>query len=574
VKDRQFLISNLQSPWVLTAVLLLILAIFLLVGKWRSTSTGPQVQVPMFYDAHYLFPRPWTQAQEAPGVPAPFPVAFYGENTLTQPFISGADNLAMVDVWLQGSPYGAVTATLADESGPLYTGQVSFPENPQGGVVRFAFPPIAEAEGRPFWLTLAAPGASAEEPTITRVVGGDRLGGAVQINEYRRPGNLEMRTYVRGTAVLDALTEQLLPDLFRLRLQQYKVFKGEAFAMLLALTLSLSVVYLVLARPPGQSAARAVGWTLAGLLAGLLLWQMGWGRVQLPLLDRAIQMTEAGETAVPPSGENLRIINDLSLLLWTAERRPEERFIETGVVGGYPAIIVPPESELGYALEVGQNGRLQVGAQTKEPGQLRYAIFFNDTELAAQVVDTETVWFDVDLTPFAGQGGHLRLVTESVSGQPHGYWFQPQMLARTDWLFPDLPPTAQAAGHRFGGDVVLAGYAVELTGEDEVDVVLYWRGERPLHAYATVFVHLLAADGALLAQDDSQPVQNSYPLPIWPAGVLIADRHTLRLPAGADPTQLAVGLYNPSDFTRWPVTNPDGSTDADSRALLPLNLAP
>ncbi|MCZ7674567.1 MAG: hypothetical protein M5U34_49290 [Chloroflexi bacterium] len=63
-------------------------------------------------------------------------------------------------------------------------------------------------------------------------------------------------------------------------MQQYKVFKGEAFAMLLALTLSLSVVYLVLARPPGQSAARAVGWTLAGLLAGLLLWQMGWGRVQ------------------------------------------------------------------------------------------------------------------------------------------------------------------------------------------------------------------------------------------------------------------------------------------------------
>ncbi|MCZ7674566.1 MAG: hypothetical protein M5U34_49285 [Chloroflexi bacterium] len=51
---------------------------------------------------------------------------------------------------------------------------------------------------------MAAPGASAEEPTITRVVGGDRLGGAVQINEYRRPGNLEMRTYVRGTAVLDA----------------------------------------------------------------------------------------------------------------------------------------------------------------------------------------------------------------------------------------------------------------------------------------------------------------------------------------------------------------------------------
>lgn len=85
MKDRQFLISNLQSPWVLTAVLLLILAIFLLVGKWRSTSTGPQVQVPMFYDAHYLFPRPWTQAQEAPGVPAPFPVAFTAKTPSPSP---------------------------------------------------------------------------------------------------------------------------------------------------------------------------------------------------------------------------------------------------------------------------------------------------------------------------------------------------------------------------------------------------------------------------------------------------------------------------------------------------------
>ena len=217
------------------AVLLLTLFTLIGIGRWRGTSSGAQVQAPMFYDAHYLFPRPWTQAQEAPGVPEPFPVAFYGPNTISQPFISGANNLTMVEVWLQGSPYGWVDVVLADETGPLYRGQVDFPETPEGSPVRFSFPPIADAEGRTFWLTLAAPAAQAEEPAITRTIGGDKLGGAVRLNEYGRPGNLELYTYVTGLSFLEALTEQLLPHLFRLRLQQYKpaLFKGETFAVLL-----------------------------------------------------------------------------------------------------------------------------------------------------------------------------------------------------------------------------------------------------------------------------------------------------------------------------------------------------
>ena len=124
MQKRLSLIANRQSPWVITAVLLILLLFFLGIGRWRSTATGPQVQAPMFYDAHYLYPRPWTQAQEAPGVPAPFPLAFYGDNTLSQSFISGADELSMVEVWLQGPPDGRVTLTLSDDTGPLYTGAV------------------------------------------------------------------------------------------------------------------------------------------------------------------------------------------------------------------------------------------------------------------------------------------------------------------------------------------------------------------------------------------------------------------------------------------------------------------
>ena len=41
------------------------------------------------------------------------------------------------------------------------------------------------------------------------------------INEYSRPGNLELFTYV-DRAMIPAVVEQLLPDTFQLRLQQYK----------------------------------------------------------------------------------------------------------------------------------------------------------------------------------------------------------------------------------------------------------------------------------------------------------------------------------------------------------------
>jgi hypothetical protein len=168
------------------------------------------------------------------------------------------------------------------------------------------------------------------------------------------------------------------------------------------------------------------------------------------------------------------------------------------------------------------------------------------------------------------------LVTEAVSGQPAGYWFQPQILAQTDWLLTELPETAHPAGHRFGEDVVLAGVAVDTSQENEVEVVLYWQAERPLAQNGTVFVHLLDADGNLIAQHDGQPVQNSYPLSIWPTGVLIADRHTLILPhpLPAAPAQLSIGLYNPADFSRWPVTNPDGTLAPEASARLPLEITP
>ncbi len=571
---RQSPISNFPITWRVTAVIGLVFIFLLIMGRWRSTATGAQVQVPMFYDAHYLFPRPWTQAQEAPGVPEPFPVAFYGPNTISQTFISGADNLAAVEVWLQAPPGGRISVTLSEEARPLFEAQLDISQQ-AGDFVQLAFPPIDEAEGHTFQLTLAAPEATAENPTITHVVGGDRLGGRLRLNEYPRPGNLVLRTYVSGGAAFDALAEQLLPDIFRLRLQQYKppFVKGNIFAGLLVLTAVLSIGLLVIARPSTQKAQQVAGWLLAGLLLGIVGWQISDKRVYLPILQREVTLAAATAVSDPAPSPGWLVVNDLSAILWTAERLPEERFITTELTETYPAIRVPATSALEYALDLPLNGRLQTGLQATGEGALRMVIEFNGSRVFEEPVTAggPPRWLDLDLTPWQGQSGVLRLFTEPVEGTPDGLWLMPQLVARRDWLLDEVPETAVPAGHRLGEDIVLLGYSVEPAQprpEEVVTVTLYWRGERPLSQNGTVFVHALNAAGEMVVQSDSQPVQNSYPLDSWPAGSVVADSHQLVWPSEDRLSQIAVGLYDPATLIRFSVENPDGTLDANGRALL------
>jgi hypothetical protein len=581
-------------------------------GWWRSTGVGPQVQVPMFYDDHYIYPRPWTQEQEAPGVPDPAVIAFYGPNRLSQPFTAAADQLALLEIWLAGPAGSAVELSLVGDDGLAYGGTITLEEG-AGKYYRLSFPAVAQASGRSFRLTLAAPGATAEQPILTRAVGGDRLGGSLLTNEYSRPGNLELYTYSRalpGRWWLDSLMEQLLPAVFRLRLQQYKpaAFKAPAFPLLLLATALLTGLFLLVAnwkipnpksqipnpnlqspiskhdpiQNPKSKIQNHLGWSLAGLLLAFLLWQGLSGRLLLPgVTDTIALRPDSSSLAISPgTGGQPRLVQDLTQTLWTAERKPEPRFVTTTTAAGYPTIRVPADSSLDYALTVPPDGRLRVGLALEGRGQLRFNVRLGEQLLDSRLSGMETpiTWLDLDLQAWAGQPGPLRLQTEFVDGQPNGLWLMPQLLTSAGWLLADpLPPdvSAQTAGHRFGETVELAAYQVE-TGEGQLDVDLYWRVTTPTTSHATVFVHLLDSAGNIIAQHDGQPVNNSYPLPNWQPGMIIADRHLLPLAADvpAGPYQLAVGLYDPATFARWPVTTPSGEPLADGRALLPLPSLP
>lgn len=568
------------TAWAAVFLLLALLAVFITGAYWQAAATGPQVQVPMFYDAHYLFPRPWTQEQEAPGVPPPAPVAaVYGDNQISQTFIAGADNLALVALWLAGMPGERVEITLQGPADELYRGTIII-DIPEGRDYRMGFRPLPRVAGKTFHLTVRAPSATVEHPVIVRSIGGDRLGAAVQLNEYSRPGNLELRTYSRGAPGswwLAAIGEQLLPGVFRVRLRQYKpsLFKGNAFTLLVSLTVVLSGAFLILA-PAGRTSHRLVlPWSLVLLLVGFLGWQAVSGRAILSRPDIGLEPRDGQPiTPAPPPGIT-RLVDDYVLTLWTAVREPEARFVEARWQENEARVDVPVPSRVTYPLTVPPGARFWSGLRLSGSGAggARFSVWIGDTKAEEVVIEPAAgvSWIEVDLAPWVGKATFLSLVAEGGAKGMRGAWIRPQLTADGSWLLASVPredPAFRDATFGFGDAIKLHGYA--LSHDDaSLGVRLYWGAERSVEDNAKVFVHLLDAAGEIISQSDSVPVVGTYPLPAWAPGMVVVDEHHLDLPAELPAgSTLAVGLYDPGSGTRWPASDSQGTRLADDRVLL------
>lgn len=123
---------------------------------------------------------------------------------------------------------------------------------------------------------------------------------------------------------------------------------------------------------------------------------------------------------------------------------------------------------------------------------------------------------------------------------------------------PQTPPTLAAS--RFGELIALEGYEHRSN-----TLVLYWRClAAPTQNYK-VFVHALAADGAILAQADAF---TDYPMTFWEAGEQIIDTRTLEVPPKT--TALRVGLYDPATGERLTALGTDGTAWADNAVMLDI----
>lgn len=116
------------------------------------------------------------------------------------------------------------------------------------------------------------------------------------------------------------------------------------------------------------------------------------------------------------------------------------------------------------------------------------------------------------------------------------------------------------------GAATLAGYRVQ-KAVGGLRVVLYWRAALKSEKSLQVFVHLANANGQMLAQDDSVPVEGTYPTTDWQAGELIVDAHEIKTDA-TGPFTLFAGMYDPGTNVRVPVTDASGARGPDDRISL------
>jgi hypothetical protein len=99
--------------------------------------------------------------------------------------------------------------------------------------------------------------------------------------------------------------------------------------------------------------------------------------------------------------------------------------------------------------------------------------------------------------------------------------------------------------------ISLAGLTQLPITNNQLPLSLLWRAEAEMPTSYRVFIHLVNADGQLLAQADGEPANWSRPTTGWVPGEYILDAHSLTLPPNLPPNaSLRIGLYDPATGER------------------------
>lgn len=123
----------------------------------------------------------------------------------------------------------------------------------------------------------------------------------------------------------------------------------------------------------------------------------------------------------------------------------------------------------------------------------------------------------------------------------------------------------------FGSQMRLFGYDVPTEISDsKFAIALYWQALEPDGQNYTVFMHLVDAQGNLVAQADSPPQNGRYPTTILEPGEQILDTHLFTLPEGlpGGKYQILIGVYHPETGLRLPAINMSGERLSNDAAPL------
>jgi len=96
-----------------------------------------------------------------------------------------------------------------------------------------------------------------------------------------------------------------------------------------------------------------------------------------------------------------------------------------------------------------------------------------------------------------------------------------------------------------------------LAPADILQITLFWEALEPIQQRYKLFLHLLDASGALVAQRDSEPGGGLALTTVWELGQIQVDNHGLLIPADtpAGEYQLILGWYELEDpAARLPIS--------------------
>jgi len=141
-------------------------------------------------------------------------------------------------------------------------------------------------------------------------------------------------------------------------------------------------------------------------------------------------------------------------------------------------------------------------------------------------------------------------------------------------LFELPAPVQHPVRVEFGGLVRLLGYDLpetRVSPGDDLILTLYWQGVRRMDTSYTVFTHLLDEGNRIWGQQDSIPVQGSYPTTGWLPEEVIVDRYQIpvRTDAPAGPHRIEVGLYDAATGLRLPAVESREQALLGDHLLLP-----
>lgn len=144
-------------------------------------------------------------------------------------------------------------------------------------------------------------------------------------------------------------------------------------------------------------------------------------------------------------------------------------------------------------------------------------------------------------------GNAVALTQVQVKGRPHYF---------------GAPTSIQRSEARVGEFAKLFGYDLVRSGRN-LQVVLYWQALGRGQIAYKVFVHVVDANGKIIAQKDQAPGAGEFPTTSWVKGEYLVDAYEIALPNDASEYQIRIGMYDPGSGARLPVFDAAGNQTGD-----------